>query len=289
VAVLTVVAVTTLRPSSSAPAGPPATIPPGTWMTVNLDTGAMTALQASTGTKADEFVVSPTGTQIAYRSNQQIHLANIDGTNDRIITPGPATDALGLQWSPDGSKLVYQRLPSGSQFLGNLYVYDVLTGTTRRITNFQARQAGWYFTFPSFSSDGSDVLYQLPRGSANHTVWDLWSVPVAGGTPTMVQANAAWGAYGSGGWLAYLSPVSPRTFTGNALMIQRPGDASATVLVRGKGMHWLRFSPDGTRIAYAKGNTVYVVDVPGGTATRIASGSSPSWVDDRTLVIGPNG
>ena len=287
VAVLAVVAVTTLRPSSSVPAGPPTTIPHGTWVTVNIDTGAMTALPASTGTKADEFVVSPTGTEIAYRSNQQVHVANADGTNDRVISSA-ADDALGLQWSPDGSKLLYQRLPSGSQFLGSLNVYNVSTGTTRRILSFQTRRSGWYFTFPSFSSDGSDVLYQLPHGNPD-TVWDLWSAPVAGGKPTMVQANAGWGASGSGGWLAYLSPVDPRTFTGDSLMVHQAGGAPATVLVRGKGMQWLRFSPDGTRVAYIKGNDVYVVDVPGGTVKRIAAGGTPSWVDDHTLVIAPNG
>ncbi len=142
VAVLALVAVNVIRPAHSAPAGHHSAIPRNAGFMVDVDTEAITPLPASIATHGDEFAVSALRTKIAYRSaEKQIHLANFDGTNDRIITPA-GDDAIGLQWSPDGSRLLYQRLPLGTQFLGGLYVYDVLTGTTRQIMNFGTRHAG---------------------------------------------------------------------------------------------------------------------------------------------------
>ncbi len=57
-----------------------------------------------------------------------------------------------------------------------------------RLTDFdQTKKFGWWFTFPSFSSDGGSVLYQLPRSNSKDAAWDLWSVPVGGGTPALVM------------------------------------------------------------------------------------------------------
>lgn len=285
------VALTSLLPSSTAPASSPSPIPPGTGFTVDLETGVMTPLPAPIATLGNDFAIS--GKEIAYTDccGAPLHVANLDGTNDRIITP-PGDAGIAPQWSPDGSMLVYQQRDPLTQKLGNLFIFDIRSGTSRRLTNIdQSLSWDWWMLFPSVD-EGRYVLYQLPRGNPKHPVWDLWEVPIAGGQPTIVRPNAGWGTTSTSlTWgLGYVSPVNPRTSSGNALMTSPPGDfpEPSTVLVRGKGITWLRSSPRGTEIAYQQGDYVYVTDGSGGVATRIAAGSSPEWVDETTLVIGPN-
>ena len=282
--------------------------PPQGGFMVDIDTGAITPLTASIASQGSEFAVSPLRTKIAYVSASRLHVANFDGTNDRIITQ-VGDDANGPQWSPDGSRLVYQQKSTGTGNLGNLYVYDVLTGRTQRITNLdQTRQWGWPFTFPSFFFDSSgslglnpsnpfDVLYQLPRGNPNHPTWDLWSVPDTGGEPTLVRRNAGWGASGldvfgrfqSPGGIAFISPVDPRSFSGGTLWFDEPRGGPPQALVRSPGLLWPRWSLDGVHIAYVEGGRVYVVNVASGATKQVASGGTVNWVGDHTVVVGPSG
>jgi dipeptidyl aminopeptidase/acylaminoacyl peptidase len=46
-----------------------------------------------------------------------------------------------------------------------------------------------------------------------------------------------------------------------------------------------RLSPDGTRVAYADGDHVWLVPSAGGPPRKLVEGSSPVWIDDARLVI----
>ena len=54
-------------------------------------------------------------------------------------------------------------------------------------------------------------------------------------------------------------------------------------------LKWLRWSPDGTRISYSDGGSIYVLDVATGSATRVADGGNAEWFDDHTLIVGTGG
>jgi WD40 repeat protein len=290
VAVLALVAVSVLRPTGSEVAVS-SNVPPGGFI-VHIDTGAITPLPAPIATQGREFAVSFLGSWIAYiDATSRLHLANLDGSNDRIISP-PGYDASGAQWSPDGSQLAYQLQPTGTGYLGNLYIYKALTGETRRITNFDnRRQWSSGFVFPNFTSGGpyggggTDVWYQLPRGNPKHPTWDLWSVPVAGGKPTRQLRNAGWGAcckaYGP---FAFMSPIDPRSFTGDALWLQ----GRRYALAQGPGLAWPRWSNDGVHIAYVKQGVVFVADINTGVVRQVALGGSVNWATSEALVVGPN-
>jgi WD40-like Beta Propeller Repeat len=46
-----------------------------------------------------------------------------------------------------------------------------------------------------------------------------------------------------------------------------------------------RLSPDGTRVAYADGDHVWLVPTAGGPPRKLVEGASPVWIDDARLVI----
>jgi Tol biopolymer transport system component len=267
-------------------------IPPGTGSMVDLRTGQVTPLPASIATSGTYYAVSPDRTRVAYNTccnpPDPLYVANVDGTQVRQVTP-VGRDAFGAQWSPDGSLIVYQQRDASTLKLGNLFVQNTRTGRRTRLTNFDQTQTwGWWFTFPSFAPDGRSILFQLPRGNQKDAIWDLWSVPVAGGKPTLVRRVAGFGGYSPGGrWLAYLQPVNAHDFTGRKLWITGVHGGTPRALVAKGHLGWLRWSPDGTRISYSNGGSIYVLEIATGSSTRVGAGGTAEWFDDHTLIVGP--
>ena len=263
---------------------------PGTM--IDLRTGDVTPLPTSIATSGTYYAVSPDHTRVAYNAccnpPAPLFVANVDGTQIRQVTP-VGRDAFGAQWSSDGSLLVYQQRDGYTYHLGNLVVQDIATGQRTQLTNFDQTQPwNWWFTFPSFAPDGRSVLFQLPRGNPNNPIWDLWSVPVAGGKPTLVRRDAGYGGYSPNGkWLAYLSPINGHDFTGLKLWITGVHGGTPRALVAKGHLGWLRWSPDGTTISYSNGGSIYVMDVATGSSTRIGAGGTAEWFDDHTLIVGP--
>jgi hypothetical protein len=280
-------------PAMSSAPGATATTPAFTssWSKVNLETGAVTRVTASKATSGPFYVVSPDHKKVAYNPccdwKTPAFLANVDGTDVQELTAG-GLDGVGEAWSPDGSQVVYQQRDGSGDALGGLFLQNVATGQRTRVTNLGPKQWGWWFTFPSFSSDGKSVLYQLPKGplpNGDNRNWNLWSVPVTGGKPTLVQRNAGWGGYSPNGrWLAYLSPVR-HDFSGGGLWIARLHGGTPRALVRGGSLLWPRWSPNGAQIAYVDGSYVYVADVATGSTRKVARGAQPEWLNSHTLIV----
>ncbi len=93
------------------------------------------------------------------------------------------------------------------------------------------------------SPDGSTIAFVLDRDTS-----DVWTMPVAGGTPVRVTTDR---------------PIAAFWEDGNAV-----------------------WSPDGTRLAYTRAGRVMVVPATGGLPKDVCEGSSPVWVDDHRLVVG---
>jgi dipeptidyl aminopeptidase/acylaminoacyl peptidase len=261
---------------------------------VDLQTGEITPLPQSIA-GGYSYRVSPDGTMFAFNENRVsppvgVTVANIDGTRVRQVTP-VGIDAFGASWSPDGSMLVYQGRNAATSEVGNLFVVDVSTEEVRQITDLKPFSRGWWFMRPSFAPDGRTILFHLPRRHIGPSglVWDLWSVPVAGGEPVLVRRNAGFGAYSPDGrTMAYLSPLTRADATGDALWLVDVAGGDPRALVEGPGIWWPSWSPDGTRIAYAVDkDEIYVVDVATGESTRVAQGGVAEWFDDHTLIVGP--
>jgi hypothetical protein len=287
----------------SAPATPAPTStarPPSPMSTessfVDVGSGRTTPLPEAIAAAGYYFDASPDRTMLTYGPccavrPTTVSVASIDGTVIRQLTPDRMS-AFGPRWSPDGTSIVYQGrgpIATGANRFGNLFIVDPRTGETVRITHLdQSKSWGWWFLSPSFAPDGEKVIFQMPRHTGSGTRWDLWSVPITGGERTLLLRNAGFGSYAPDGHtLAYLSPAA--SFSGGSLWIADDRGSVPRKLVQGPRIKLPRWSPDGTRIAYAKGGNVYVVDAASGRSARVSKGGVAEWFDDDTLVVGAGG
>jgi Tol biopolymer transport system component len=254
---------------------------------LDLRTGDTTLLpEALRG--ADDYQVSPDGTMFAYTRSDRLYVADVDGAGVHEVPTG-ALEPNGPSWSPNGSLLVYQGIARDPN-VGDLFVVDLSTDEVRRITDLEPRTAWWWYK-PSFTPDGETILFHFPRPSDAGTRWDLWSVPVAGGEPTLVRRDAAEGVYAPDGrTLAYLDAPRVEDDEGwtSSLWLADMDGSDPRLLVDGD-FHSIRWSPDGTKIAFSGGKEILVVDVATGESSNVADGGIADWLDDNTLVVSAAG
>jgi Tol biopolymer transport system component len=272
--------------SAVAPAGPVS--PP---YFLDLGTGERTPL-------ADEiadpsvvsYVPSPDGTQLAFytccSADDQMTIANADGSDAQELTTAPGLNAYGPAWSRDGTKLVYQEKDGNTDELGALVVVDLATGEHTQVVDFGDARAGWWFTSPRFSADGEHVLYQYKDGAAITS--DVYSVPVTGGEPTVLIENASYPLpVGDGSEIAFVTANAADLGGDSISIVRADGTGTPRTLVEAQSLI-LRptVSPDGTRLAYPDGGAMWVVDVATGESTEVSEGGyTVDWVDDDTLVV----
>ena len=291
VAAVALVLVSNQSQDASTPADEvPTIVPPATSseaFLLDLRTAETTPLpEALSG--ANEYQVSPDGTMFAYTRSARLYIADVDGTGVHEV-PTADLEPIGPSWSPDGSLLVYQGLARDPN-VGDLFVVDLSTDEVRRITDLEPRTAWWWYR-PSFAPDGETILYHFPRPSDTGTRWDLWSVPVAGGEPTLVRRDAAEGVYApDGSTLAYLDAprVEDNEGWSSSLWLADTDGSDPRLLVDGD-FYSIRWSPDGTKIAFSSDGEIHVVDVATGKSSNVADGGIADWLDDDTLVVTPAG
>jgi len=189
-------------------------------------------------------------------------------------------------WSPDGTKIVYVVEGfSGTLFGANVFVLDLATGTTTQVTNESSGLAT-----PHFSPDGSSIVYASGRGDR----WGIWIVPAAGRRSRLLVGAGAVTVAGDGilspdgSQLAFVAEDS--LGQGTDIWIADADGSGLTPVARGRGESLFapRWSPDGTRLVYFRDDSapdVFVLDIATGETTKVAEGSSATWLDDHTLLI----
>jgi Tol biopolymer transport system component len=317
VAAVALILATSGGPNTTTPANQPSTVAPGTASLpffLDARTGKRTPL-AKNLAGGVSYVASPDGTRLVYNTcrGQEcsdgadvMTVANIDGTDARTLESPDGLNYYGARWSPDGTKLVYQgRNVAVPDSVGNLFVQDLSTGRRTQLTHLKLpvpavltdlpSRGVWWFLSPSFSPDGRNVIFQMPRSSPETTKWDVWSVPVTGGEPTLLLRNASFPMLNPSGGpegvaIAFVSPM-PNDFQGRSIMTGRPipeSDIRRTLVEANISIWWPTFSPDGRRIAYQDGGSIYVVNVaPWGLSSKVAEGSTAEWLDNDTLIVAP--
>jgi dipeptidyl aminopeptidase/acylaminoacyl peptidase len=259
------------------------------------------------------YAASPDGTRLAYGTccseADVMTVANIDGTDAHTLEAPEGLNYYGARWSPDGTKIVYQERNGGGDTaltgdVGNLFVEDLASGRRTQLTDLELSRAWWWFLSPSFSPDGRNVIFHLPRGRSETTKWDVWSVPVTGGEPKLVLRNASFPMVSAvpilpnGVRIAFVSPW-PNDFAGRRIMAARllspPDiyDLHQTLVKAHDSIQFPTMSPDGSRIAYQDGDSIYVFDfsreagVGSGESSKVTDGSTADWLDDDTPIVTP--
>lgn len=288
--------------TASEPSATPATVAPevptGAFF-LDLRTGTQTPLpsasiEGDSEVRFDDgyyYVPSPDGSRIYWESpgTTASAVARSDGSQGRRLDPTGDIDYYAGGWSPDGTMIVYQRRDSSGDDFGNLVVEHVASGRTTRLTDLEQPSDdvdGWWYLAPTFSPDGRNVIFQWPRPASFGIRWDLWSVPVTGGEPTLLVRNAAQATTSGGPTYAFVRP-KPTFFDGSSLVIAEP-DGFRTLVEATSGIFEPKMSPDGSRIAYGDGGSIYVIDVSTGEASAVAVGRMAAWVDDGTLIVAPD-
>src|SRR5262249_6046586 len=99
------------------------------------------------------------------------------GGEARLLVAHPAYDSRPL-FSPDGKSLAFISTRSGN---GDIYVVDLATSQTRRITADDARDQ-----LDAWSRDGKWIYFSSNSRSGDGGANDIYRVSSSGGTPMMI-------------------------------------------------------------------------------------------------------
>lgn len=162
------------------------------------------------------------GKRIAYQSDKDgtfhIYVMNADGTDNKQISSGKDIDDRHPAWSPDGNAIA---VDSGDATHREIWIIDVASGRRTQVT-----KTGNLATFPSWSPDGKRLAFYVYKA-----------------TP----------------------PADSGPFTGSMDVYASQRDGSGLVQMT-KGLaqeennqctfacHSVRWSPDGTRLAFSDGD-----------------------------------
>lgn len=238
------------------------------------------------GTRADNITAesladetdpawSPDGTMIAFVSNRggnpDIYVMTAEGANVTRLTNDP-TGEYAPAWSPDGSRIVYASGTSGgcvSQYTLDCSTADLFVMNT----------------------DGSDLgLEMRVRLTSGHDVdrHPTWSPDGS----RIAFARVALDVYYPPG-----APIPPV----NGIYLMNPDGAGLSRLTQPPDTAWLdgvqgvddwpEWSPDGTKIVFARGVNIYLMNADGSELRKLTDSPSrwpsarPSWSPDGTKIV----
>jgi dipeptidyl aminopeptidase/acylaminoacyl peptidase len=232
------------------------------------------------------FTVSQTGT-LVYQSGNLDNGWNLLwlGRDGKPVAPSPQPDRYILPaLSPDGKRMAVG-IFTGTQGVGDLWIYDLARGTNTRVTFGPSNNGS-----PVWSPDGKTIYYGSSGNGLSHI-----SAKAADGsgservvleTPNIVEQPASISS--DGRYLAYLRKDLAKDAGSHIWVLPLFGDGKPFPIEQDT---WVekdaRISPDGKWMAYVSNdsgrNQVYITPFPGGGAKWEVSkdgGSWPRWRGD---------
>ena len=147
---------------------------------------------------------SPDGSQIAFAGQigtttedprrTEIYVMRVDGTGRRRLTTNDALDG-NPAWSPDGKSLAFVSYRDGfgrtcfheCSTSGEIYVLEVETGETRRLTRSQASDGS-----PAWSPDGRRIAFVSDRSNRQQHAYEIYVMGPSGEDVLRITRNAVW-------------------------------------------------------------------------------------------------
>ncbi len=206
---------------------------------------------------------SPDGKSIALTggwasAGTSIFIESVDGSSLQRVTTGNNVLDSNPRWSPDGSRLAFDR--DGS----SVYVVSP-GGVPKRLTN--GRQPDW-------SPDGSRIVFARSSG--------IYTMDPSGGSVKRVAVGVDVGEYVE---FPRWSPDASRIafLRDGRIYIVPAAGGKATLASTDTWVSGVDWSPSGDRLALWNETGVRVLDVATGVSTPIAEGMFPSWSRDGRL------
>ena len=217
-------------------------------------------------------------------SRLHIYIGNVDGTGVRRVTPlSDGMDEFNPRWTPDGA----DRLPGSERSARrSAACTSWILSAARRRSSPTSRCCP-----PPLVRVG-ERAFRRPGGSCSTSPegrWRIWSGTSGrsrrpAGNLELVLRHAAHGSYSPDGTtIVYVG--GPRyekesdAFAGTGIWLADADGKHPRLLVMASGeqeeLGWPRWSPDGTRIAYAFESAVFVIDVDTGQIAKVLDGGEP--------------
>jgi RNA polymerase sigma factor (sigma-70 family) len=233
----------------------------------------------------DRVAVGTCGlTLLGCSGDSSLAIVSVD-TGERAAVPVPDGQGVaGVSWTPGGRHLIHQ-LTEWPQGVGDLYAYDVMTGSSTKVTDIGLDAAYWWQLRWSATRNDT-VLYDLPTDWRSTAGWNVWEAPIKGGAASIRLHDACAPEALPDGRLAYVVPRRG-TWDGSAVAIAERDGSRRIVASAETGISHVTASPDGTRLAYPDAGRTWVVTLATGERRRAADGSVVQWIDDDTLLIVP--
>jgi Tol biopolymer transport system component len=219
-------------------------------------------------------VWSPDGSRLAYEEREvhthadscdagyqsNVAVVRADGTGGRVLPPAGSVTA-DPRWSPDGSRIVAERLSFGDENEFGIVVTDADVRAQVRLTTR-------FGSSPSWSADGTTIVYQ-------HDGSGIRRLPATGGEPTLVARGTSPEASPAAPLVAFIRENALRV-----IGLDGMGERRLAGLQEAYGAP--RWSPDGRQIAVTDAAGIVIVPLADGGLTRIPrpGARSLSWSRD---------
>ncbi|HEV3313235.1 MAG TPA: hypothetical protein VG815_22220, partial [Chloroflexota bacterium] len=149
-------------------------------------------------TGARDSVISPDGAHVAFVWDPNnpnpavgpVYVETTGGANVTKVSSDVASVAENLSWSPDGKSVVFGgNSANTNDGCSGFYVAPAAGGGATQLPVTIPRKAGEYegCVSPSYTPEGRDIVF---FGQTTNSNWQLFKVPVGGGTATAIAGSS---------------------------------------------------------------------------------------------------